>query len=83
MPTPEAGGMDTGGKEQKSCTGEEEGRKMVRIKISYERQEELQAVLKSIRGTPVRIKVPKQQKGRFKRAYITIGSQTEHDAALK
>lgn len=56
---------------------------MVRIKISYERQEELQAVLKSIRGTPVRIKVPKQQKGRFKRAYITIGSQTEHDAALK
>lgn len=56
---------------------------MVRIKISYERQEELQAVLKSIRGTPVHIKVPKQQKGRFKRAYITIRSQTEHEEATK
>lgn len=44
----------------------------VKIKVSYERPEELQRVLERLRPEVKAWKVAKNQKGRFSKAYIEI-----------
>ena len=43
---------------------------MVKIKISYERPEELQRILEKLGKDAKRIKAPKIQEGKFRKAYI-------------
>lgn len=45
---------------------------MVKIKVSYERSEELQKVLERLRPDVKSWKVAKNQEGRFKKAYIEL-----------
>ena len=45
---------------------------MVRITVSYEQKEELQKILEQLRPDIKRWKVAKNQKGRFKKAYIDM-----------
>lgn len=45
---------------------------MVKIKISYEHPEELQRIIKKLGQDVKRIKKPKDQEGRFRKAYIDI-----------
>ena len=45
---------------------------MIKIKISYERWEELQRILDKLGPDVKRLKVPKQPEGRFRKAYIDI-----------
>ena len=42
----------------------------VKIKVSYERPEELQQVLNSLNRGVKNVKMPRQQAGRYKKAYI-------------
>lgn len=44
----------------------------VRIKVSYERQQELERVLKVLKPIMTSYKVSKEQNGRFKRAYVVV-----------
>ena len=44
----------------------------VKIMISYERPEELRLVLDKLGVDPKRCRVPREQKGKFKRAYIML-----------
>lgn len=45
---------------------------MIKIKVSYERREELQRILDKLGPDVKRLKVPKQQEGHFRKAYIDI-----------
>ena len=45
---------------------------MVKIRISYEHQRELQRVLDKLGEDVKKIKEPKEQEGRYKKAYIEI-----------
>ena len=45
---------------------------MVKIKISYERPEELQEVLKRLAPNVKSLKVARKQDGRFLKAYVTM-----------
>lgn len=45
---------------------------MVKIKISYERPEELKNILDRLGENVKRIKEPKRQEGQYKRAYIEL-----------
>lgn len=45
---------------------------MVKIKISYEHPEELQRIVEKLGKDVKRIKLPKIQEGRFRKAYIEI-----------
>ncbi len=42
----------------------------VKIKVSYERPEELQQVLNSLSKGVKNVKIPRQQDSRYKKAYI-------------
>lgn len=44
----------------------------VKIRVSYETPEELNKVLAALGAEVKRCKVPEQQKGPYKKAYITI-----------
>ena len=57
-----------------SCTGATERIKgmTVKLKISYERPEELQRILNKLRKDIKSIKAPRQQSGKFRRAYVEI-----------
>lgn len=46
--------------------------RMVKIKISYERPEDLQLILDKLGENVKRIKEPKQQEGPYRRAYIEL-----------
>lgn len=45
---------------------------MVKIKVSYEHRRELQRVLEKLGDDVKKIKKPKEQEGRYKKAYIEI-----------
>ncbi len=45
---------------------------MIKVKVSYERREELDYVLKKLRPNMKRWKTAGKQKGKFKRAYIDL-----------
>ena len=45
---------------------------MIKIKISYERPEELQRILKKLEQEIKRIKAPRQKEGKFCKAYIEL-----------
>ncbi|MFR8846833.1 hypothetical protein [Clostridium fessum] len=45
---------------------------MIKIKISYERPEELQEVLKRLTPNVKSLKVARKQDGRFLKAYVTM-----------
>lgn len=49
----------------------------VKIKVSYERPDELQEVLKRLSPVIQSHKLPKEQTGRYKRAYIVLRSIQE------
>ena len=44
----------------------------VKIRISYEHPEELQRIIKKLGKDVGRIKAPRQQDGRFRKAYIEL-----------
>lgn len=45
---------------------------MLKIKISYERQEELIRVVSLLQPLKISVRKPKAEKGVYKKAYITI-----------
>lgn len=45
---------------------------MIKIKISYERPEELQKVLERLAPNVKNLKVSRKQDGRFLKAYVTM-----------
>lgn len=45
---------------------------MIKIKISYERPEELQEVLERLAPNVKNLKVARKQDGRFLKAYVTM-----------
>lgn len=45
---------------------------MVKLKVSYDRQEELQRLLQKLRPDVKRWKVAKNREGRFLKAYIEL-----------
>lgn len=45
---------------------------MMKIKVSYERQEELIRVVSLLQPLNVSVRRPKAEKGAYKRAYITV-----------
>ncbi len=45
---------------------------MIKIKVSYENDEELQKVLLLLQDKAKHIKISKNNEGRFKKAYITL-----------
>lgn len=49
----------------------------VKITISYERPEELEGVLKRLRSVAKCYKLPKDQKGRYKKAYVVLREEQE------
>ena len=49
----------------------------VKIKVSYERPDELQEVIKRLSPVIQSHKLPKGQTGRYKKAYIVLGSISE------
>ena len=51
---------------------------MVRLKITYETDQELNDILQILKKKTVKTKIPENQKGRFRKAYIFIG-ETEKD----
>ena len=55
---------------------------MVRLKITYETDQELNDILKIIKKKTVKTKIPENQKGRFRKAYIFI-AETEKDFFAK
>lgn len=50
---------------------------MMKIKVSYERPQELDVVLKMLKPITVSCKVPKSNEGRFKKAYINVREPTK------
>ena len=51
---------------------------MVRLKITYETDQELNDILQILKKKTVKTKIPENQKGRFRKAYIFI-AETEKD----
>lgn len=45
---------------------------MMKIKVSYERQEELIRVVSLLHPLNISVRKPKTEKGAYKRAYITV-----------
>ena len=45
---------------------------MIKLKVSYEHPEELQRVLKLLGGNAQGVREPKEQKGKFRKVYITL-----------
>lgn len=45
---------------------------MIKIKVSYEKQEELQQLIKKLGGTVNQVKIPKQYTGKYRKAYIAL-----------
>ena len=45
---------------------------MIKIKISYERPEDLKWIMEKLGQDVKRIKTPKQQEGKFRKVYIDI-----------
>lgn len=45
---------------------------MIKVKVSYERREELDYILKKLQPNMKRWKIAGKQKGKFKRAYIDL-----------
>lgn len=45
---------------------------MVKIKVSYERPEELKRLMERLGQDVKRIKAPRQQEGKFRKAYIEL-----------
>lgn len=55
---------------------------MIKLKVSYEHPEELQRVLKLLGGNAQGVREPKEQKGKFRKVYITLtkyGRSTGND----
>lgn len=50
---------------------------MIKIKVSFERQQELETVLKVLEPITLSCKVPKTNEGRFKKAYINVREPTK------
>ncbi len=50
---------------------------MIKIKVSYEHPEELEWLEKRLGRNVIRIKAPKQQEGKFRRAYIICDKRQE------
>ena len=46
---------------------------MIKIKISYEQPEELKWIIEKLGQDVKRIKAPRQQEGKFHKAYIELG----------
>ena len=44
----------------------------VKIKVSYERPEELQRIMEKLGKDIKRVKAPRQQEGKFRKAYIEL-----------
>lgn len=45
---------------------------MIKLKVSYENEQELADFLKGTRNMVTKVKVSTEQKGRYKRAYIDL-----------
>lgn len=52
---------------------------MIKIKVSYERPEELQKVLGLLAPIVIRYKVKKKQEGQYSRAYIEADSSRKEE----
>lgn len=50
---------------------------MIKIKVSFERQQELETVLKVLEPITLSCKIPKTNEGRFKKAYINVREPTK------
>lgn len=48
----------------------------IKIKVSYEDPQELQEILKRLEPMLLSYKIPKAQKGKYKRAYIYLKNNT-------
>ena len=51
----------------------------IKIKVSYERPQELQEILKRLEPMLLSYKVSKEQEGRYKRAYICLKNETNSE----
>lgn len=49
---------------------------MIKIKVSYENQQELDTILKILKPIVISHKVSKSNEGKFNKAYISIRSPT-------
>ena len=55
---------------------------MIKIKVSYERPEELQRVIRLLGQSVQTIRKAKEQRGQYKRAYISLrNTKVEHQNA--
>lgn len=43
---------------------------MIKLKVSYEHEDELKRLLELLRGKRIKIKAPRQQPGKFRKVYI-------------
>ena len=50
---------------------------MIKIKVSYEHSEELKRLIERLGKDVKRIKAPRQQSGRFRKAYIELRNVTK------
>lgn len=55
----------------------------MRIKISYESPQELQEVLKRLGSMVQSYRVPKRQEKTYKRAYIVLDKQSNHEGTTR
>ena len=45
---------------------------MIKVRVSYEHQEELKLIIEKLGSDIKKIKMPQRQEGRFKKAYIEL-----------
>lgn len=55
----------------------------VKIKVSYESPEELQDILKRLAPMVQKCKASKGQEGRYKKAYIVLKEQSNHEGTMR
>lgn len=55
----------------------------VKIKVSYESPKELQEVLKRLGSMVQSYRVPKRQEKTYKRAYIVLDKQSNHEGTTR
>lgn len=74
MPTSEPDGMRLQIRENGQSKYSQEGVKLltVKIRVSYEHPEELERLKKRLGQDVKKIKAPKQQEGKFRKAYIEL-----------
>lgn len=55
----------------------------VKIKVSYENPQELQEVLERLAPMVQKCKASKGQEGRYKKAYIVLKEQSNHEGTMR